>query len=214
MIIRRDFSCNMSIAQTVNLIYYSSMKGIIILLLLFANYLCIAEEIKKPTPPEPPTEPEKPVVQGAIENPGYPRFPVFPPPPAIPNRNQQNNEPVREIEKYELTVSAAFPNGDTRRNVANTIENAQYILYSNGNVLLKLKFKNNSEYSYHLRNPRAKMEISSGVFRQTFDIVVQAGSDFLLEQYSGELFNNKQTITSVSIFGNNKIVVILNFLKK
>jgi hypothetical protein len=190
------------------------MKGIIFIILLFTNYLCIADDIKRPMPPKPPTEPVKPIVPGATENSGYPRFPSLPSLPAIPNRNNQNNEQVREIDKYELSVSEAFPNGDTRRNVANTIDNAHYILYSNGNILLKLNFKNGLEYSYHLRNPRQKMETSSGIFRKTYDIIIGIGKELLLEQYIGELYNNEESITSVSIFGNNKIIVILKFIKK
>jgi hypothetical protein len=188
------------------------MKGIAIIIILFLNYSCFADDIKKPIPPKPPIEPVKPVVPGAAENSNYPRFPAL---PIIPNRNNQDNEPVREIDKYELNISEAFPNGDTKRNVANTINNAYYTLYSNGNILIKLKFQNNNlEYSYHLRNQRSKMEISSGIFRQIYDIIIQVGKEFLLEQYSGELYNNEQSITSLSIFENNKIVVILNFTKK
>jgi hypothetical protein len=191
------------------------MKGIIVItLLLISNYLCFADDIKKPTPPKPPTEPVKPVVPGSPEDLHYPRFPSLPPLPAIPDRNNQNNEPVREIDKYELNISEAFPNGDTRRNVANTISNAHYTLYSNGNILLKLKFRNDLEYSYHLRNSRSKMEISSGVFRKIYDIIIQVDKKFLLEQYIGELYNNDESITSLNIFGNNKIIVILNFIKK
>jgi hypothetical protein len=186
-------------------------KIIIVILLSILNCLCLADDIKKPSPPRPPTEPVKPAVPGAAESSQYPRFPPL---PVIPNRNNQNNEPVREIDRYELNISGAFPNGDTRRNAASTITDAHYTLYSNGNIMLKLKFENDLEYSYHLRNPRSKMEISSGVFRQTYDIIVQVDKEFLLEQYGGELYNNEEGITSLSIFGNNKIIVIFNFTRK
>jgi hypothetical protein len=190
------------------------MKEMTLIILLFTNYLCIADDIKQPTPPKPPTEPVKPIVPGATENADYPKFPSLPSLPVIPSRNNRNNEQIREIDKYELNVSEAFPNGDTRKNVANTIDNAHYILYSNGNILLKLNFKNGLEYFYHLRNPRQKMETSSGVFRKTYDITVGVGKEFLLEQYTGELYNNNESITSVSIFGDNKIIVLLKFMKR
>jgi len=199
------------------------MKVIILLLLLFANCLCFSDEAIELNSP---AEPKEPIVQEANENvkmqnlkqfpslPPMPSFPSLQSPPAPPNRNQQNNEPVREIEKYELKVSEAFPNGDKRRNVVDTIEDAHYTLYSNGSILIKLKFKNNTEYYYNLRSQGSKREISAGAFRQTYDIIIQVGKEILLEQYSGELYSNEKSITSLSIFGNGKIIVILNFLKK
>jgi hypothetical protein len=191
------------------------MKKIIIVIILSSlNYLCFADDIKGPTPPKPPTEPVKPTVSGAAENPHYPRFPSLPSSPVIPNGNNQNNDSVREIDRYELSISEAFPNGDTRKNVAAKINDAYYTLYSNGNILLKLKFKDSLEYSYHLRNPSTKIEISSGIFRQIYDIVIQVDKGFLLDKYSGELYNSEKSITSLNIFGNNKIVVMLNFTKK
>jgi hypothetical protein len=188
------------------------MKGIIIVIILSVlNYVCFADDIKRPTPP---TEPVKPVVPGAAENSHNSIFSSLPSLPVVPNRNNQNNEPARAIDRYALNISEAFPNGDTQRNVANTINDAHYTLYSNGNIAVKLKFENNLEYSYHLRNPRSKMETSPGIFRQTYDITIQVDKDFLLEQYVGELYSNEEGITSLSIFGNNKIIVLLNFIKR
>jgi hypothetical protein len=190
------------------------MKRMVFVILLFVNFLCRADDVKQPTLPKPPTEPVKPVVPGAIESTGYPKFPLLPSLPIIPNSSNQTNESTREIDRYELNISEAFPNGDTRRNVANAIDNAHYILYSNGNILLKLNFKNGLEYFYHFRNQKMKMEISSGVFKQTYDVIVQAGKEFLLEQYTGELYNNEESITAASIFGDNKVIVVLKFIKK
>ena len=183
--------------------------SIIIFLLLTAGQ-GFADDIKQPTPPKPPTTPVKPVVPGAAESTAYPRFPSF---PRFPNNNQANGT-KEEVEKYDLTVSGAFPNGDTRRNVANTIKNAQYILYSDGTIALKMSFTDGAEYIYHLGNPRSKIEISAGVFRETFDTVVQVGREFLLERYSGELFYNSNTVTSFNLIGGNKVVVLLNLAKK
>jgi hypothetical protein len=183
--------------------------------LLFIINLCFAQDIKQPTPPKPPTEPNLPTVPGASENtPSYPRFPSLPKFPFFPNINNQNNGPVREIEKYELIVSGAFPQGDTKQNVANTIKNAQYILFSNNTIQIKLDFTNGLQYIYHLRNNRSKTEIQPGIFREIYEIIIQNGKQFLLEQYSGELYRNENSITSLTIIGNDKVIVTLNFSKK
>jgi hypothetical protein len=169
------------------------------------------DKIKPPAPPQPPAEPIKPVVPGVQETPSFPRFPD---PPVFPNRNNQINGTVSEVERYNLTVSGAFPNGNTGNNVANTIKNAEYILYSNRTIAIKILFNNGSEYIYHLRNPRSKIEIRTGVFRETFETIVQVDKEFLLEQYTSELSYDNNTITSLHLIGNNKIIVILNFSKK
>ncbi|MDR2730468.1 MAG: hypothetical protein LBB81_06170 [Treponema sp.] len=183
--------------------------------LLFVKNLCFAQDIRQPTPPKPPTEPNKPTVQGVPENTtSYPRFPSFPQSPSFPNMNNQNTGPVRELEKYELIVSEAFPQGNTRRNVANTIKNAQYIFYSNNTIQIKLDFINDLQYVYHLRNNRSKMEIQPGIFSETYETIIQAGKEFLLEQYSSELYRNENNITSLTVIGNGKVVVVLNFNKK
>jgi len=191
-------------------------KVFIIIFLFFTAWQVFADDKKQPTPPQPPTAPTKPVVPGAAESIPYPRFPSFPRVP-VPNYNNQTNgseKEKEEVEKYDLNVLGAFPNGDTRRNVANTIKNAQYILYSDGTIALKMSFTNGSEYIYHLRNSRSKIEINAGVFRETFETVVQVGREFLLEQYTGELWYNSNTIISFNLIGGNKVVVLLNITKK
>jgi hypothetical protein len=187
---------------------------IIVFLLLTAGQL-FADDMKKPAPPQPPAAPAKPVVPGAAESVAYPRFPSFPSVP-VPNNNQTNRseEEKKEVENYELNVSGAFPNGDTRRNVAKTIKNAQYIRYSDGTIALKMFFTDGSEYIYHLRNSHSKIEIGTGVFRETFETVVQAGKELLTERYSGELSYNKNAIISFNLIGGNKVVVLLVFTKK
>jgi len=160
--------------------------------LLFINCLCFAQDIRQPTPPTPPTVPNAPVVPGVSSNtPSYPRFPTV---PSIPNTNNQDNGPVRIIEEYDLTVSNAFPQGNTSRNVANTIRNAQYKLYSNNTVTIKLDFINGLEYTYHLRSQRSRVEIRPGVFRETYETVVQIGNEFSLEQCSSELIKDGNSI--------------------
>ena len=183
----------------------------VIIFLFFTAGLVFADDIKQPVPPTPPAEPVKPVVPGANESAGYPRFPLI---PKFPNKNSQTDGPVQEIEKYDLNVSEAFLNGDTRKNAANTINNAQYILYSNGTIVLKMLFINGTEYIYHLRNPISKIEIGAGVFRETFETVVQVGKEFLLEQYLSELCYDSNTITSLNLIGGNKVIVLLNFSRK
>jgi hypothetical protein len=167
---------------------------------------------KPPAPPRPPSAPTNPVVPGAPKN--IPLFPSFPSPPNLPNKDNSTDGSVSEIERYNLTVSGAFPNGNTGNNVANTIKNAEYILYSNRTITIKLLFNNGSEYIYYLRNPRSKIEIRTGVFRETFETTVQAGKDFLLEQYASELSYDSKTITSLVLIGNNRVIVILNLSKK
>ena len=189
-------------------------RGVILIFLCFSAWLGFADEARKPTPPTPPggpTGPAKPVVPGATGNTSYPRLPVFPRPPDNGNRS---NETVREVEKYDLAISGAFPSGNMRNNVANTIRSAHYTLYSNRTAQIKLVFQNGSEYIYHLRNPRSKVEIGPGSFRETVDAVVQAGREFLLEQYLGELYYNDNTVTSFSLMGDGRVVVTLIFSKK
>jgi len=166
---------------------------------------------KLPAPPRQPTTPASPVVPGAPGNiPFFPSFPSFP----NPNRDNSTDGSVSVVERYNLTVSGAFPNGNTGNNVANTIKNAEYILYSNRAVTIRLLFNNGSEYSYYLKNPRSKIEIRTGVFRETFETTVQAGKEFLLEQYSSELSYTNNTITSLVLIGNNRVIVLLNLSKK
>jgi len=191
-------------------------KTLIIIFLLFTVWQVFADDIKQPAPPKPPTAPAKPAVPGAAESTTYPRFPSFPRVP-VPNNNNQTNgaeEEKKEVEKYDLNVLGAFPDGNTRRNVANTINNAQYILYSDGTIALKMSFTDGAEYIYHLRNSRSKIEISAGVFRETFETVVQVGREYLLEQYTSELSYTSNTITSFNLIGGNKVVVLLNLARK
>ena len=164
---------------------------------------------KPPAPPGQPAMPTSPVVPGTPNN-----IPLFPGFPSLPNRDNSTGGSVREVERYNLTVSGAFPNGNTGNNVANTIKNAEYILYSNRAVTIKLLFNNGSEYIYYLRNPRSKIEIRTGVFRETFETTVQVGKDFLLEQYVSELSYDSKTITSLVLIGNNRVIVILNLSRK
>ena len=186
-------------------------KTIIVIIIFLITGLVFTQDIVRPTPPTPPVEPKKPVVPGTPEKIEFPTFPTF---PSFPNRNNQNNGSVYEVEKYDLNISGAYPNGNTRNNVRNTINNAQYILYSNRTILLKLFFSDGSEYIYHLRNPRTKIETSTGVFKETFDTLVQVGKEFLLEQYFGELYYNNDTVISFNLIGNNKVIVQLVFSKK
>jgi len=182
------------------------------LFLLIVNGLCFSQDRKQPTSPKPPEAPDKPAVPGAPENAAS--YPRLPPPPSFPNTSNQDNGPAREIEKYELIVSEAFPQGNTRQNVANTIKNAQYILYSNNTIQIKLDFNNGLRYIYHLRNNRLKIEVRPGIFRETYDAIIQSGNEFLLEQYSGELYRNENNITSLTVIRNNKVDVVLNFNRK
>jgi len=185
--------------------------SIIFFLLIIGNvFPQDKDKNKPPAPPKPPVEPAKPVVSGAQENPVFPRLPSL---PAIPSNNQTNGQ-VTVVERYKLTVSGVFPNGNTANNVSNTIKNAEYILFSNRTIDIKLFFTNGLEYIYHLRNPRSKIEIRTGVFRENYETIVQAGKEFLLEQYISELSYDNNTVLSLTLIGNNKIVVILNFTKK
>ena len=114
--------------------------------------------------------------------PTLPNFTRLPPPPPIAPNNNQANEPVRVVKNQSLIVTGAFLNGNTRNNVANTITNARFILFSNGSEEIRLSFTNAPEYIYFLRNPRARVEISEDIFRETFDTFIQVGREFLLGQ--------------------------------
>ena len=191
------------------------MKRIICLAVLFLTAMAgFAEDPPKSKGPAAPKPPAKPVVQSANENAGYPKFPPPPVLPERPNGENQDSGPERVIEKYDLNISGAYPNGNTRNNVAKTITNAQYTLRSNKTAVIKLSFNNGLEYTYHLRNPRAKIEISAGVFRETFDTLVQAGSRYLLEQYTSELCYDGNSITSFNLIGGDKTLVFINFSRK
>ena len=180
-------------------------------ILIVTFILCFLADISaQSSSPREPSAPVAPIVPGADQNRRINEFPV---PPPIPGRNQ-NEGPVRVIDSYELNILGSYPNGNTANNTANTINNAQYTLYSNGNKEIKLIFNDGTEYVYHLRNPRSRIEINNGLFRETLDVLVQVGSQFLLDQYSCELSYNENTITSFNLIGNNRVVVILNVRKK
>jgi hypothetical protein len=167
-----------------------------------------------PTPPKLPAEPAKPVVPGAAEIPIYPQYPRFPGQPGTPSRNNQTDVPVSEVERYTVSVLEAFPDGNTENNIAITIKDAEYARYSNGTMSIKLLFKNGSEYMYYLRNPKLKAETRKDVFRETFETIVQIDKTVLLERYVSELTYTNKSIVSLSLMGNNKIVVLLNFSKR
>ena len=191
-------------------------KIVTVFVIFFTASAGFADETNQPIPPTPPTPPSQPVAPGAAGNTSNSFFPSFPSPPSLPNlpANNQTNEPVREIERYNLIISEAFPNGDRRNNVASTIRNAQYVLYSDRSMELRLSFTDGQEYVYYLKNPRSKIETSAGVFRETFNVTVQAGRQILLNQYTGELYYNNNTITSFSLIEGGRVIVLLNVTKK
>ena len=201
------------------------------ILFLFAVNLCLANDLDQawidPLPPLAPV-----IVPGESNQIDLPRLPAPPPlpanplrppePPALPWQNNsnpgnvpgssaQNQGPVREIERYDLIVSGAFPNGNLRTNVANTISGARYRLYSDSTIALEIFFTNGIQYVYHLSDPGPRIEMGPGLFRVTYVTTVQAGAQFLLEQSTSELFSNAEQITSINIIGNNAIYVIMNF---
>ena len=193
-------------------------KSFLIFFLIFIANTVFADDIKQekgmaegPAAPKPPVMPEKPVVPGA---PPKFEFPKIPPRPSFSDSDEQAGRQAREIEKYNLNVTGAFHGGDTRYNIANTIVNAQYILYSNKTIAIKFNFNNGSEYIYHLRNPRSKTEISRGNFRETYEVTVQVDREFLMNQYSGELYYNENSVTSLSLIRDNKTAVLIVFVKK
>jgi len=199
------------------MVKFMNIKKILIATILFSVIIEIAfsqNTIKTPTPPTPPSAPKKPVVSGATEKNEASSFPRFPTPSNFTNGDNQTNEAVREVEKYNLTVSGAFPDGNTKNSTAKTIKNAEYTLYSNKTSVIKLSYNNGSEYIYHLRNPGVKIEIMTGVFRETYDTVVQVGKEFLLEKYSSELSYDNNSILSLVLIENNRVVSMFNFSKK
>ncbi|MDR2020154.1 MAG: hypothetical protein LBQ14_05235 [Treponema sp.] len=107
------------------------MRKIVLVFMAFSFFtdtIILPDEIDQPTPPKPPVLPVIPIVPGAPEKIEYQKIPTAPSFSLI--QNNQDNREVIEIENYELTVSKAFPGGDTRRNVSGTIKRMQYTLYS------------------------------------------------------------------------------------
>ena len=184
------------------------MNKAIIIIIIFTAGFAFSQEIRQPIAPTPPSPPAQPIAPSTAER--EQNFPSLPNLPSFHNNNQ-TNRPEQESSRYVLNVSGAFPNGDTRNNVANTINNAQYILYSNGTAALTLFFRNSPEYIYHLSNPRSRIEVSAGVFRETYDTTVQVGREFLLEQYTSELSYDNNTILSFNLIGSNRVIVLINF---
>ena len=194
------------------------MKKTLAIFLVFVIGIVFADDLKQekgpaegPAAPKPPVMPEKPVVPGASQK---FEFPKIPPRPSFSDNDDQAGRQAREIEKYNLNVTGAFHGGDTRYNIANTIVNAQYILYSNRTIALKLNFNNGSEYIYNLRNPRSKIEVSNGNFRETYDVTVQVDKEFLMNHYTGELYYNDNSVTSLFLIRDNKTAVLIVFVKK
>ena len=191
------------------------MNKLFLIIILFLVYVHgFADDARQPAAPTPPAPPTQPVVPGAGDNsisPGLPQLPSF---PVTPERNNQSGGSVREVERYELNITGAYPNGNTGNNVSSTIRSAEYILYSNRTMVIKLSFTNGSQYFYHLRNPRSRIETSAGVFRETFDTTVQVGREFLLEQYLSELTYNNSSVLSMSLMGSNRVIVFMTFTRK
>jgi hypothetical protein len=184
----------------------------LIIFSIFINVTISSDEIKQPIQPQNPVPPTQPIVPGASNNTGYPKFPPLPSFPSIQNNNQ--NKDIVEIENYELIISSAFPNGDTSRNVSSTIKKAQYIFYSNNDITLKLDFINDLQYVYYLKNSKGKMETSPGIYREIYDTLVQVGKNLLLDQYSSEIYKQGEEIKSITIIGNDKVIVTINVTKK
>jgi hypothetical protein len=190
--------------------YYKNMNKHLCLIIgfLIINGMAFSDGIKGPTPPIPPTPPIKPVVPGASNNTSYPKFPTL---PSIQNNNQEKE--VTELKNYELIINRALLEGDSKRNVSNTIKKIQYILYSNRNITLKIDFTTNLQYIYYLKNQGSKIEISPGINREVYDTVIQAGKEFLLDQYISEINISGDEILSITIIDKNKVIVIMDFKK-
>ena len=186
---------------------------LIIFFILAGHVFSEEKEAESPTRPVSPNKPERPSVSG-IEKKGFSQFPSLPNPPLVPGWGTETNEPAKILENYELNISGAHPNGDIRKNVASAIKKAQYTLYSNKTMVIKLVFNDGIEYIYYMKNPRAKIELSSGVFRETYETTVQVGNEFLLERYTSEILCQNNLITSFSLIGDNKVIVQLKFTKK
>lgn len=149
-----------------------------------------------------------------------------PPPPLPPGMTQPdaNVEAAHEVANYTLTVTAAYPNGDTKKSIADTISYAQCIMYSDNSITLKLFFANGARYTYYLKNPRAKMQTSPGIFRTTYNTLVQAENTMLVDTYTSDVYSeasrenadNDQSpnLKSITIMGNDAVVVVMNFAKR
>ena len=143
--------------------------------------------------------------------------PVLPPRPARSEGTGENAEQVREIEiieTYGLTVASALAEGDARRNMARTITDARYTVYSNNTTALRLEFRDGSPYVYHFSRPHGSIEIRTGVFRETCGVTVQVGKMLLLETYTAEIYRDERGIMQTDILGNGRIIVRFDVARK
>jgi hypothetical protein len=186
------------------------MKKFILLNLLVVSFFCFADEIKQPKPPALPQAPVTPGSNLNIQN--TIQKPALPPPP-ISVRSKENKT-ASEVENYILTVTKAYSGMDIKNSVADTINYAQYILFSDNSITLKLFYKNDWVYTYFLRNPKSKIQTGTDSYRTTYDIMIQAGSVFLTETYSGEVYSVGKDIKSIVITGGGAVVASLEFTKK
>ncbi|MDR2516820.1 MAG: hypothetical protein LBC88_05495 [Spirochaetaceae bacterium] len=131
-----------------------------------------------------------------------------------PARPGEGAEPVRIIESYGLAVGSVWAAGSARSNLAHTVTDARYTVYTNHTAALRLEFRDGPPYVYHLGLPYGRTETQAGVYRETRRVTVQAGSEFLLETYTAEICHDAGGIIQAGIFENGRIVVTLNVARK
>ncbi|MDR2021013.1 MAG: hypothetical protein LBQ14_09640 [Treponema sp.] len=90
----------------------------------------------------------------------------------------------------------------------------RYILYSNKNITLELEFINNMRYTYHLSGARSRTETAPGNYREIYDTLVQAGRELLLGQYTSEVYKQGEELRSITIIGNNRVIIVMDVARK
>lgn len=212
-----------------------SFSQIFFALLLFLRpWNGFSEEIRQPAAPTAPVSPEITEPASPASRQTQPKNSSPPPPvpaapdlfqarPQVPSRpnlpqtrpsaRRGSGEGVRETENYFLTVTAAYSGGNTKISTASAIDKVQCIKYSDESISLGIFFKNSSKYTYYLRNPGAALQISPGTYRRSYDTVIQTGGEFLPGIFISEVLYNENSLTGITLIGENTVIVTMNFIK-
>jgi hypothetical protein len=193
-----------------------------LLCVLFVAHNIYADDIKQPVLPKQPTmmpstpplsvtpAPQKP--QDSGRSPATPFIPVVPPAPAA--RPAANEGSVYETASYDLSVKTAYLAGNTKNPITGTINFAKCTYYSDNSIKLQVFYKSGETYTYYLKNAGAKIDYGGGVFRVTYDTLIQIEKKMLLDKYTSEVYTGTAGLKSINVIGNNALVIYMEFTKK
>jgi hypothetical protein len=127
------------------------------------------------------------------------------------NPDGAENSEIKLIEKQRLTVSEAYPGGNTGRQAAASIDFAEHFIYSDNSRDLKVYFKNGLQYVYYLKIPRNHIKVDQETVRISYTTTIQAGKEILLDRYTSEAYIKNNDLISITIIGNGSVVVVMKF---